>query len=42
MFNGAPRRWRKQSDRAARIASEIRRQTGNRILQWVLFPEMGT
>jgi carbonic anhydrase len=40
-FAMAPRRWEKESYRAARVASEIKRQTGNRILLWVLFPELG-
>lgn len=37
----APRRWQMDSHRAARVATEIKRQTGNRILLWVLFPELG-
>ena len=37
----APRRWQQDSRRAARVASEIKRQTGNRILMWVMFPELG-
>jgi hypothetical protein len=40
-FAMAPRRWQQESYRAARVASEIKRQTGNRILLWVLFPELG-
>lgn len=39
LFAGAPRRWQEQSDRASRVASDIKRRTGNRILLWVLFPE---
>ena len=34
----APRRWQQESCRAARVASQIKRQTGGRILLWVLFP----
>jgi hypothetical protein len=40
LFAGAPRHWRGQSDRASRVASEIKQRTGNRILLWVLFPEL--
>jgi len=40
IFAGAPRRWREQSDRASRVASDIKRRTGNRILLWVMFPEL--
>jgi hypothetical protein len=37
----APRRWAQASYRAARMASAIKRQTGGRVLLWVIFPELG-
>ena len=40
LFAGAPRHWQEQSDRASRVASEIKQLTGNWILLWVLFPEL--
>ncbi len=38
MNNGYPRRWHRHCDRAARVSSRIKRETGNRILLWILYP----
>lgn len=37
----ARRRWEKECDCAARVASEMMRLTGGRVKGWALYPELG-